>query len=246
MLLFFTDTTSLAMVYLFTDMKFLRGDADTAARAVARSICDGLYADKKVLWLISGGSNIAIEKHAMDLVLKHAVKETSGLAIMPIDERYGPSGHDNSNIEQLRKSGFDAGESYVIDVLMHDLPFDQTVEFFNKVASTALASADVVIGQFGMGSDGHIAGIKPDSPATEPDESTVAGYTWEDYTRMTLMPAALKQITKAFLIAFGKDKKVPLTHLQKNDQTFKKLPAVLLYELPKVYVYNDQIGNGGK
>jgi 6-phosphogluconolactonase/glucosamine-6-phosphate isomerase/deaminase len=235
-----------AMIYLRTDMKFLRGDAHSAARAIARSICDGLYANKKVLWLISGGSNIAVEKEAMDLVLKHAADETGGLAVIPVDERYGPSGHEDSNTAQLKQSGFDPGKAFLVDVLIHNTPFDQTVGFYNSVITAALANADIVIGEFGMGSDGHIAGIKPDSPVTEPDESSVAGYTWEDYTRMTLMPAALKQITKAFLVAYGDDKKAPLKHLQKNDQPFRQLPSVLLYELPKVYVYNDQIGSGGK
>ena len=226
-------------------MKFLREDTAAAARAIARSICDGLAEDKRVLWLVSGGSNIAIEKTVMDMARNHAGKKLAGLAVLPVDERYGPPGYKDSNMQRLREAGFDPGAAMVVDVLVHDTPFDQTVQFYSEVAATALASADVVIGQFGMGTDGHVAGIKPDSPAAEADESTVAGYEWEDYRRMTLMPTALRQIAIGFLIAYGADKKQPLTQLQLKKQPFKKLPAMLLYELPDVYVYNDQIESEG-
>lgn len=224
-------------------MNFLRDDSGVAARAVAKAICDGLFDNKRVLWLVSGGSNVAAEKMTMDMVIKHAADRLGGLAIMPIDERYGHPGHADSNVQQLRTAGFKTGAATLVDVLLHDLPFEQTVSFYSNVAATALANADVIIGQFGMGADGHIAGIKPDSPAADPDESTVTGYEWEDYTRMTLMPAALRQITIGFLLAYGADKKKALLGLKQHTTEFTKLPAVLLYELPEVHVYNDQIGN---
>jgi 6-phosphogluconolactonase/glucosamine-6-phosphate isomerase/deaminase len=222
-------------------MKFLREDTEAATYAIAQSICDGLSAEKRVLWLISGGSNIAVEKSVMDMVRNHANGKLTGLAILPIDERYGPAGHKDSNIQALRDAGFDPGAATFVDVLMHNTPFDQTVSFYSEVAATALSNASIIVGQFGMGSDGHIAGIKPESPATEPDESTVAGYEWGDYSRMTLMPAALRQVTVGFLVAYGADKKKPLVQLQKKTVPFKRLPARLLYELSDVRVYNDQI-----
>jgi len=224
-------------------MNFLRDDTGVASRAVAKAICDGLFDNKRVLWLVSGGSNIAAEKVTMDMIRAHASARLDGLAIMPVDERYGHPGHKDSNIQQLREAGFDARGSTLVDVLMHDLPFEQTVSFYNDIVATALANADVVIGQFGMGADGHIAGIKPGSPATEIDESTVAGYEWDDYTRMTLMPVALRQITMGFLLAYGDDKRKSLLGLRRHTAAFAKLPAVLLHELPEVYVYNDQVGN---
>lgn len=224
-------------------MKFLREDTEAATHAIAQSICDGLYAGKQVLWLVSGGSNLAVEKDVMDIIRNHAGEKLADLVVLPIDERYGPAGHKDSNVQALRDAGFDPGAATLVDVLMHNTPFDQTVSFYNEAAATALSNASVIVGQFGMGSDGHIAGIKPESPATEPDESTVAGYEWDDYVRMTLMPAALRQTTTSFLVAYGADKKKPLVQLQKNAVSFRMLPAVLLYELPDVYVYNDQIGS---
>jgi 6-phosphogluconolactonase/glucosamine-6-phosphate isomerase/deaminase len=222
-------------------MKFLREDTGVVSHEIARVICDGLFANKRVLWLVSGGSNLAAEKDIMDMARNHADGHLRGLAIMPVDERYGHPGHDDSNIQQLRDAGFDPGSATFIDVLLHDTPFDETVSFYNELANAALANADLVVGQFGMGADGHIAGIKPDSPAADSDVSTVTGYNWSDYQRLTLMPAALRQITVGFLLAYGSDKKKTLLQLQKNKLPFHKLPAVLLYEIPEMYVYNDQI-----
>lgn len=223
-------------------MKFVRADKGEATKSIAKAICDNLFENKRVLWLVSGGSNIAVEKDVMDMVHNHAGERTAGLAVLPIDERYGPPGHADCNVQKLRDAGFDPAGATLVDVLFRDLPFDQTVRFYNDVASTALANADVVISQYGMGPDGHIAGIKPNSPATDVDESTVAGYEWDDFTRMTLMPAALRQATINFVIAYGTDKKVQLERLQKHEASFSELPAILLHELSAVYVFNDQIG----
>jgi 6-phosphogluconolactonase/glucosamine-6-phosphate isomerase/deaminase len=226
-------------------MKFLRENTGVAAHEIAKTICDGLFAGKRVLWLVSGGSNLAVEKDIMDMVRNHANGHLGGLAIMPIDERYGHPGHDDSNVQQLRDAGFEPGGATLVDVLLHDTPFDETVSFYNELVNTALANATLVVGQFGMGADGHVAGIKPDSPAADSDAATVTGYDWTDYRRLTLMPTALRQITVGFLLAYGEDKKKALSQLQQNKLPFHKLPAVLLYEIPDMYVYNDQIESEG-
>lgn len=222
-------------------MQFLREDQQSAVQAVATSICDGLFTGERVLWLVSGGSNIAAEADIMNMVRAHAGEHLGGLAIMPMDERYGKPGHADSNTTQLKAAGFDPGSATWIDVLMHDLPFDQTLSFYNGVAATALSNAKTVIGQFGLGSDGHTAGILPGSPATEIDEATVVGYEWSDYTRMTLSGSALSQINTAFVLAYGPNKKVALKRLQKKTEPFSDLPSMLLYEIADTRIYNDQL-----
>jgi len=226
-------------------MKFLRENSGKAVRVIAGRICEGLHEGKRVLWLTSGGSNTALEVEVMKLVRKHAEGELGGLAIMPMDERYGKPGHADSNTQQLREAGFDPGAATWIDVLVHDVSFDLTIDFYDEVAATVLASAAVIVGQFGLGPDGHVAGILPDSPAIDADEVTVAGYEWTDYTRMTLTPVALKQITVAYVPAYGDNKRDALERLQKNAEPLSSLPAALLYELPEVYVYNDAIKSEG-
>jgi len=224
-------------------MQFLREDSGVAMQAIAKRLGGSLKSGKRVLWLTSGGSNVGLQVEIMNQLRADCPDRLEGLAIMPMDERYGEPGHKDSNTEQLRKAGFDPGAATWVDVLLHDVPFDQTISFYNDVAAAALANASVVIGQFGLGSDGHVAGVLPGSPATEVDASTVAGYEWDDYTRMTLTPTALKSITAAYVPAYGVSKKIALQRLQKNTETLAELPAKLLYEIPEVYVYNDQLEN---
>jgi len=222
-------------------MQFLRESQGEAVQAIAAKICDELIAGQRVLWLVCGGSNIAAEVEVMKLVSERAGERLAALAILPTDERYGPAGHKDSNAEQLHEAGFEPGEATWVDVLMHDVPLDQTVRFYNDVAATALSSATSIIAQFGIGPDGHIAGILPDSPAAKANGVTAVGYETPEFTRITLVPAALQQVHTAYALAYGESKKTALTRLQKNKETLAKLPSRLLYKIPEVYIYNDQI-----
>lgn len=181
----------------------------------------------------------------MQALRTHCADKLDGLAILPMDERYGAPGHENSNTEALRHAGFDPGAATWVDVLMHDVSFEQTVSFYNEVAATALSNAGIVIGQFGLGNDAHTAGILPGSPAVTATDTTVAGYEWEDYTRMTLTRTALKQVHVAYMLAYGEGKKDALERLHKNTETISELPAKLLYDIPEIHVYNDAIKSEG-
>lgn len=222
-------------------MQFLREKQGEAIGVIAARIGSELSAGKRVLWLTSGGSNVQAEVRVMNMLQDQHKDKLGGLAILPMDERYGKPGHKDSNAEAMRKAGFDPGAATWVDVLMHDVPFDQTVSFYTDVAATAFANAGIIIGQFGLGNDAHTAGVLPDSPAADADEVTVAGYNWTDYTRMTLTPVALKQVQVAYVLAYGDGKKEALQRLQANTETLAQLPAKLLYYIPKVYVYNDQL-----
>ena len=226
-------------------MQFLRVDRDKAVRAIAGRICQELKDGKRVLWLVSGGSNISIEVEVLNIVRSFQDDKLEGLAILPTDERFGKVGHRDSNYEQLKAAGFDPGNASWIDVLTHNVSFDQTIDFYGEVASVAFKNAGVIVGQLGMGPDGHIAGIKPESPAVKADEVLVAGYDWSDYKRMTLTPLALRQVKVAFVPAYGEDKLAKLQQLQNSTGTAADFPALLLYDIPEVYVYNDAIESEG-
>jgi 6-phosphogluconolactonase/glucosamine-6-phosphate isomerase/deaminase len=222
-------------------MKIVEGTPSDAVSAIAGRISDELRSGKRVLWLVSGGSNIQLEVDVMNQLQESGTVRLSGLAILPVDERYGEPGHADSNTAQLRNAGFDPGTAVWVDVLTHNVPFDQTMSFYNDVASTAFANASVVIAQFGMGGDGHIAGMLPDSPGVSAEPVVVIGYEWSDYTRMTLSADILRGVQVAYVPAFGKSKEKALDRFRANTEPFEKLPAKLLYELPEVFIYTDQL-----
>jgi 6-phosphogluconolactonase/glucosamine-6-phosphate isomerase/deaminase len=212
---------------------------DMAVQAIAATLCSALEAGQRTLWLVSGGSNIAAEVAVMQRLQVHAAAALSGLTILPMDERYGQPGHDDSNTEQLRRAGFEPGPAAWVDVLARNLPLTETVAYYDELVSSALAEASAVISQFGLGSDGHVAGILPGSPACTDDPATVAGYEWRDYTRLTLTAEALKRTTTGYVLAYGEQKRTALERLQTNGESFADLPAKVLYDLPEVYVYTD-------
>jgi 6-phosphogluconolactonase/glucosamine-6-phosphate isomerase/deaminase len=226
-------------------MQFLRENTGAAERTIAKQICDALYADTRVLWLVSGGSNVASEVAIMEQVRNHCIGKLEGLAILPMDERYGSPGHENSNVQALRAAGFDAGEATLIDVLMHNMPFEQTLAFYSEVTGAALDNAGAIIGQFGLGADGHVAGVLPGSVATEANENITAGYEWTDYLRLTLTPHALRAVQVAYVLAYGSSKQAALDRLRQKAEPLRDLPAMLLYDIADVYVYNDQLKQKG-
>lgn len=194
-----------------------------------------------VLWLVCGGSNIAIEV----AISEQLTGPTKNLTILPMDERYGPPGHADSNYLQLHEAGFDPHDAQWTDVLERDLPLQETVAYYSELVQGAQAEADYTIGLFGLGADGHTAGVLPGSPATSEDYATVVGYEWKDFTRMTMTPRELVKTDTAFILAYGANKKEALERLQKGVEPLRDLPSVLHHQIPEVYVYNDQIESEG-
>lgn len=222
-------------------MHFVSSTQDTTTHDIAAKIIELLEQEKKVLWLTSGGSNVLLEAKIMDLLQKHAPKQLSLLTIFGMDERFGKYGHKDSNTQALRAAKFEAGAATWIDILTDDRSFLDTLSRFNDTARESFAFSDVVIGQFGLGNDGHVAGVLPGSPATNNDAAFVEGYEWEDYTRITLTPFALREIDLAYVVAFGANKNEALHRLAEKKEGIETLPGILLYDIPECYVYNDQL-----
>lgn len=219
-------------------MKFIHASDWHPAIAVLQDrIEQELIAGKSVLWLVSGGSNIAASVHLMQNL---DVKLTSQLTIMPVDERYGPVGHEDSNISQLLVAGFDPKRAKLIKILQPDMSFQATADRMDTLTRQAFTDNEIIVGQLGMGADGHIAGILPHSPAVgSPD--FVAAYDSQPYLRITLTHHALKRLSAAYVLAFGVDKQPALDQLAAKMVPYADQPAQILKELPEAYVFSDEL-----
>lgn len=191
-----------------------------------------------VLWLVPGGSNIPL---AADISKRLPDELTKNLTIYLTDERYGDVWHADSNTRQLEEAGFDPKQATMVPVLSGDLTLEETTEHYSDALADAFAASDVVVGQFGMGPDGHIAGVLPGSPAVTSDD-LAAGYTTETFTRITMTPEAIKHVDVAFVYAFGDAKQEALQNLLSQDLSLDQQPAQILKQLPEAYVFNDQLG----
>ncbi|MGH7241772.1 MAG: 6-phosphogluconolactonase [Candidatus Saccharimonadales bacterium] len=210
-----------------------RGIKDLTARLVSE-----LKADKKVLWLIGGGSNIEASVRVMAALPE---EQTKNLSIFMTDERYGDVGHIHSNSKQLIEANFQPKDAIFVPMLQPGFSMDETQERYGQALERAVEHAAIVIAQSGIGADGHIAGILPHSPAVSAS-GWVTGYQAPNYLRMTMTFDALRHIDAAYYMAFGDDKRAALTRLRDEAVPLEDQPSQILKELPEAYLYNDQIG----
>lgn len=222
-------------------MRFVKNDGGKAVSDLVGLITDQLNSGQKVLWLVAGGSCIPAQTQAMAQLCRIASNTIQNLTILPVDERFGVYGHENSNSAQMRAAGFEPGDATWYDVLENNLPMSETISHYTELAENAFATATTVVATLGMGPDAHTAGVLPGSPPVTDTTSTVVGYSWSDYERITLGIPMLLKIDSAFLLAYGEAKKEALERLRKNEEPVEELPAKILYDISDVTVYNDFI-----
>lgn len=222
-------------------MRFiLEVDIDSGLRDLSRRLIKELKENKNILWLVSGGSNVP---SAVKVMATIPAEFQMQLTIMPIDERYGEVGHNDSNYQQLLTAGFKPGEAIFLRILESGLSLDETVSRFKSIAGQAFEEADAVIALAGIGADGHIAGILPNSPPSHEPQKYVVGYEADRYARLTLTFPALRRINAAYVYAYGESKKQALSQLKLERLTLEEQPAQILKELSEAYIYNDQVDN---
>ena len=217
-------------------MQFFQMTASKGAYLFGLELKKQLEEGKRVLWLVSGGSNIPLTVQVMNEL---PAKLTSQLTIIPIDERYGPVGHKDSNVQQLYDAGFEPKQATFVAPLAN-VSLDQTVIRYTQALENALNNTDLVVAQIGMGTDGHIAGILPNSPALKA-ETLVTAYQGPDFMRLTMTLPSLRRINQAYLFAYGRPKRAALDRLCDGDYPIDDQPAQVLRDLREVYVYNDQL-----
>jgi 6-phosphogluconolactonase/glucosamine-6-phosphate isomerase/deaminase len=192
----------------------------------------------KVLWLVPGGSNAAVVVTVMAMMPQ---RDLHRLTLMLTDERFGAIGHPDSNYHQIMEAGLLEHDATFVQTLSGST-FEETIHYAGTAAQKLLEESGAVIGFFGMGADGHIAGILPHSVAATSD-GWVAGYEAEPYRRITLTPFALSHVTTAIVGAFGSGKEPALSRLRNEQLPVEEQPAQILKHIPRVTIYNDQIGD---
>ena len=220
-------------------MQFIQTpDNREGTAALTNKIVSFLHENKKVLWFIPGGSNIPIAVQVMNGIRSQVESHVlNNLSIALTDERYGPVGHLDSNWKQLEDDGFDFTgiNSYFI---LDGSSLVETVDRYGEIIQKIVRDADVIVGQFGMGADGHIAGILPRSPAVLETVPT-AGYESKPFTRVTITFPILRQIDVAYMFVSNSTKKNAIDRLHLDNVSLDEQPAQILKEIPEVYVYID-------
>ena len=231
------------MIYTENIMKFVQAtDPAPGIKAMALRISDALNAGRKVLWLVCGGSNISTAVKAMELVRQNTKPDViPNLTVGLTDERYGTPGHKNSNWQQLVDAGFNMHRSALMPVLIGK-SLEATVRDYADRADRKMAElrkeGGFIIALFGIGTDGHIAGILPETDSAR-EQSSVSGYMAGPYIRVTLTAPFLEKIDAAHAFAYGAPKAEALKRLLGEDLTIEEQPAQLLKKIDESYLYSD-------
>jgi 6-phosphogluconolactonase/glucosamine-6-phosphate isomerase/deaminase len=205
-----------------------------AAEHLASVIKDHLVRGERVLWLLSGGSGIKVVLKTARLL---SGVDLSNLSATLSDERYGLVDHQNENWKQLLDGGFQLPGSTLYRPLINK-DRSTTADEFGAWIKRQVAVSDYKIGLFGIGSDGHTAGIKPHSVAVNATE-WASHYIGDDFERVTVTPFAVSQLDEAVIQASGIDKTSTLKQLLHDTIEIIDQPAQILKSIPKCTLYTD-------
>lgn len=221
-------------------MQFIQvDDPSKAAHALAEKI-GGLFEKGCVLWFVCGGSNIPLSVEAMKRI-RELVPQTDlrNLTVALTDERYGPIDHADSNWKQLIDARFDIEGVSSIPVLVGK-SLEETVSSYTIKLEEALSRNPVVVAQFGIGGDGHIAGVLPHTIGVS-DTRMVCAYEATPYERITLTLRAFDNISVAFAFVFGSSKRHVVAQLKDEAVPLADMPSQILKQVPETYLYSDQL-----
>ena len=173
---------------------------------------------------------LEVAKHLQDV-------DMSRLYVTLSDERYGDIGHKDENWQQLLDAGFSLPAATLYRPLQ-GLDREETTKHFAAWLEAQIEATDYAIGLFGIGPDGHTAGIKPGSPATEAT-AWAASFTGADFERITMTFPAIEALNEAVIQAMGPDKAATIDQLLHSDVDFALQPAQVLKQVKKSTLYTD-------
>ncbi len=209
-------------------------DDEQIVEYLTSTLIANLQADKSVLWLVPGGSAMKV---ATKVLAELEDVDTSKLCVTLTDERYGRPNHPDENWMQLEQLGFNVATINAYRVLRGE-DIETTAQDFADKLAQLFATYDYKIGLFGIGGDGHTAGIKPHTVAATSDEYA-AQFEGEDFARITMTPKAIGQLDEAVAYAHGTEKHPVLSQLLHEDVDIYDQPAQALKTVPKVTLFSD-------
>ena len=229
---------------------YKQNDAESAAAEAGEFLNQFLLEnkDKPILLMLSAGSSFKL----LDYIGKHVLGEH--LTISLLDDRFSQES-DVNNFAALQKTDF------YTDALNSDVNFIGTLprqnETMESLAQRWNESLELwitnnpkgkIITTFGMGADGHTAGIFPERDAKKFDalfknNSLVTAYDAtgknQHPLRITTNFNFFKKINSAYVYVCGTDKKPKLDEVLNKQGTINNLPALLWHELKEVKIFTD-------
>lgn len=196
------------------------------------------FKGKSILLLLSGGSNIKVAIKVLSRI--ETPEFQPSLHIGLVDERYGAEGHPDSNWQQLIDAGIPNDHIQAHPMLHGSDSITETTDRYSQRISDLIGSVDVSIGLFGIGADGHTAGLLPYSPIIN-SEQVFAHYKGADFKRISITPKGIHLLSQVFVNASGKQKWPAIEQLAEPGAV-NKIPARVFKEIKNAVLYTDYKG----
>ncbi len=209
---------------------------DEAIDEAAKKLTEALDHSVKTLLLLSGGSSLQVAKVAL---AKLKPEQKKLITIAQIDERFGKPGHKDSNWNGVENvvGGFNdyAG---AVNILQGSETIEEDAAYYNAMLKTLLEQNVLTVGLFGVGADGHVAGILPGDQADflkYTDGRLVVNFKGSDFPRITTTSALMNRLDEAIVYACGPDKKKAIMDLKK-DIPANEHPAQLVKKVSQAWI----------
>ncbi len=208
---------------------------EQAANFIATIIHQKTKLGVNILLFVTGGSSIQVALKIAEILKENTF---NNLTVMLTDERYGPINHTDSNWQQLIGQGFNIKGAKLIPILTGD-DANTTTQKFNEELHEEFKKDSYKIGLFGIGADGHTAGILPDTSAVN-SPNLADTYKTEKFERITMTPKAIIQLDEAVIFAKGQDKWPTLEKLKNKVVDLNEQPAQILKKVPLLTMFTDK------
>lgn len=204
---------------------------------IVKTLRQHLEAGERVLWLVTGGSSIALEA-----VMSHKLSGVplDKLSVTLTDERPGPVGHADSNLKQLADAGFKLPGATVQPVLTGAGSAAEAAALDRWLAGQ-LDSANFRFAVFSVGSDGHIAGI-PAADSQTPKGALYASYDKPNFRRLSVTPAVFGRLDEAVVFITGDAKQEQFERFE-TDLPVSQQAAQAAKAAPNLIVFNSFKGD---
>lgn len=207
----------------------------SAVIQITQAVAAASQRQQPVLLLLSGGSAAQLIPELFSALEPYQLQLTISLA----DERYVAIGSEASNW-----SAVDAVRNRLPDAqfwpILRGENRSHTAAAFDGFLQDAIHGGSSIIGLMGIGADGHIAGIKPHSPACE-SMSNAIGFRGDDFERITITGRFFEKITHVTVYAQGIQKAFIIDKLQ-QDIAPVEMPAQYVKQAANYkIVYNNEV-----
>ncbi len=196
------------------------------AKETAAVLNSNLSKNKKVLWLLAGGS--AVKYYALMSEYVEKDLDLSNLTISLGDERYDENPiHDTATWPVLRElelfQNFEKNGANIFHILTGS-SLESDANGFDQFLKQEF---DYILCSLGIGSDGHTAGIIPLSSEElfhqiYSNDKLAVGHVQggKHPKRITITPKMITKSDKVLAYAVGEDKKPTLNTLQELDLSY--------------------------